>query len=109
MKKKNNNPARRAGEKNNLALILSEKNFLARTKIPSPPPPSEYQMDRALVRNSAFVLFVLYLEMKGHGSRVNLVKREALHTPVSFHFPIQRKKCSSILIFMLKRQITHKK
>ena len=32
-----NNPARRAGEKNNLATILSEKNFSARTKIPSPP------------------------------------------------------------------------
>ena len=41
-----NNPARRAGEKNNLAPILSEKNFSVRTKIPSPP--SEYQMDRAL-------------------------------------------------------------
>ena len=37
---KKNNPARRAGEKNNLALILSEKkNILARTKNPSPPPP----------------------------------------------------------------------
>ena len=34
-----NNPARRAGEKNNLAPILAEKNFSARTKIPSPPPP----------------------------------------------------------------------
>ena len=33
-----NNPARRAGEKNNLAPILSEKKFSARTKIPSPPP-----------------------------------------------------------------------
>ena len=43
MKKKN--PAQRAGEKNNLAPILSEKNILARTKNPSPPP--EYQMDRA--------------------------------------------------------------
>ena len=43
---KKNNPARRAGEKNNLAPILSEKNILARTKSPSPPP--EYQMDRAL-------------------------------------------------------------
>ena len=45
-----NNPARRAGEKNNLAPILSEKNFSARTKIPSPPPPPppEYQIDRAL-------------------------------------------------------------
>ena len=32
-----NNPARRAGEKNNLAPILSEKNILARTKNPSPP------------------------------------------------------------------------
>ena len=40
-----NNPARRAGEKNNLAPILSEKNFSARTKIPSPLP--EYQMDCA--------------------------------------------------------------
>ena len=35
---KKNNPARRAGEKNNLALILSEKNILPRTKNPSPPP-----------------------------------------------------------------------
>ena len=41
-----NNPARSAGEKNNLAPILSEKKFSARTKIPSPPPP-EYQMDPA--------------------------------------------------------------
>ena len=39
-------PDRRAGEKNNLAPILSEKNILARTKNPSPPPPPpEYQMD----------------------------------------------------------------
>ena len=36
---KKTNPARRAGEKNNLAPILSEKNILARTKNPSPPPP----------------------------------------------------------------------
>ena len=43
-----NNPARRAGEKNNLAPILSEKNILAQTKNPSPPPPPEYQMDRSL-------------------------------------------------------------
>ena len=40
------NPAQRAGEKNNLALILSEKNILARTKKPKAPP-HEYQMDRA--------------------------------------------------------------
>ena len=33
------NPARRAGEKNNLAPILFEQNFSARTKIPTPPPP----------------------------------------------------------------------
>ena len=46
---KKNNPARRAGEKNNFAPKLSEKKFLARKKIPSPPPPPpEYQMDRAL-------------------------------------------------------------
>ena len=32
-----NNPARRAGEKNNLAPILPEKNFPAQTKIPGPP------------------------------------------------------------------------
>ena len=36
---KKNNPARRAGEKNYLAPILTEKNILARTKNPSPPPP----------------------------------------------------------------------
>ena len=36
-----------AGEKNNLAPILSDKNIL--TKNPSPlPPPPEYQMDHAL-------------------------------------------------------------
>ena len=29
--------------------------------------------------------------------------------PVSFHFPMQRKKCTSILIFMLKGPITPKK
>ena len=39
-----------AGEKNNLAPILSGKNILAQTKNPSPPPPPphEYKMDRAL-------------------------------------------------------------
>ena len=37
MKKNNNNPAQRAGEKNNLAPILSE-NIFARTKKPKPPP-----------------------------------------------------------------------
>ena len=37
---------RYTGEKNNLALILYEKNILARTKNPTPTP--EYQMDRAL-------------------------------------------------------------
>ena len=41
---KKNNPVRRAGEKNNLAPILSEKNFPVQTQIPGPP---EYQMDRA--------------------------------------------------------------
>ena len=48
---KKNNPARRAGEKNNLAPILSEKNILAQTKNPSPPPlnikwtvPNKYQV-----------------------------------------------------------------
>ena len=47
--KKKNNPARKRAKKNNLAPKLSEKNFLARKKIPSPPPPPrEYQMDRAL-------------------------------------------------------------
>ena len=34
------------GEKKNLASILPEKKFSARTKIQSPLPP-EYQMDRA--------------------------------------------------------------
>ena len=34
---KKNNPARRAGEKKNLAPILSEKNFSAQPKIPSHP------------------------------------------------------------------------
>ena len=54
---KKNNPARRAGEKNNLAPILSEKKILARTKNPSPPPPpAEYQMDRALWRNPTLVI-----------------------------------------------------
>ena len=53
---KKNNPARRAGEKNNLAPILSEKNILALTKNPSPPPP-EYQMDRAL-RRYTIVVFI---------------------------------------------------
>ena len=43
------NPAWRAGEKNYLASISSEKKFLARTKNPSPPPSPEYQMDRALI------------------------------------------------------------
>ena len=42
-----NYPARRAGEKNKLAPILSEINFPAQTKVPGPPPPPEYQMDRA--------------------------------------------------------------
>ena len=39
------NPARRAGEKNNLASILSEKNTRPGPKFQAPPP--EYQMDRA--------------------------------------------------------------
>ena len=43
---KKNNPARRAGEKNNLAPILSEKIFWPGPKTQAPPPP-EYQMDRA--------------------------------------------------------------
>ena len=34
-----NNPARRAGEKNNLAPILSEKIFWPRPKTQAPPPP----------------------------------------------------------------------
>ena len=34
---KKKNPARRAVEKNNLAPILSDKKFSARTKNPSPP------------------------------------------------------------------------
>ena len=42
-----NNAARRAGEKNNLAPILSEKNSGPDINS-SPPPPPEYQMDRAL-------------------------------------------------------------
>ena len=41
-----NNPARRAGEKNYLAPILSEKISLPGPKTQAPPP--EYQMDRAL-------------------------------------------------------------
>ena len=46
---KKNNPAQRAGKKNNLALILSEKISWPgpKTQAPPPPPP-EYQMDRAL-------------------------------------------------------------
>ena len=42
---KKNNPARRAGDKNNLAPILSKKNRPG-PKVQAPPP--EYQMDRAL-------------------------------------------------------------
>ena len=64
--------------------------------------------------------FCLHWEMKGHRSHVNLVKHEALPKDlhairmiytvlVFFYFPMQTKKCTSILIFMLKRQITPKK
>ena len=54
--------------------------------------------------------FCLHLEMKGHWSHVNLVKRfsKIYMRPVSFHFPMQIKS-TSILIFMLERQITPKK
>ena len=38
-----------AGEKNNLAPILSEKKYLGPDQNSKPPPPPpEYQMDRAL-------------------------------------------------------------
>ena len=55
--------------------------------------------------------FCLHWEMKDHESRVNLVKRfSKIYTrPVSFLFPNANKKCTSILIFMLKRQIKPKK
>ena len=43
---KKNNPARRAGEKNNLAPILFEKKYFGPDQKPKPPPP-EYQIDRA--------------------------------------------------------------
>ena len=52
---KKNNPARRAGDKNNLAPIFSEKSILARTKKPNPPPPPEYRMDRALHQTELFM------------------------------------------------------
>ena len=55
----------------------------------------------------------LHWEMKGHWSRVNLVKRKALlkglHTTSFLSFPnANHKNWDSILIFMLKRQITPK-
>ena len=48
-------------------------------------------------------LFWLHWEMKGHCSRVNLVKRfSKIYTqPVSFSLPMQTKMCISILIFCL--------
>ena len=54
-----NNPAQRAGGKNNLASILSEKKFPAQTYFPAPLP--EYQMDRALNR---FMLKRLPIEIE---------------------------------------------
>ena len=53
-------------------------------------------------------LFCLHWEIKGHWSRVNLVKREALlkdlHTTSVLSFPnANEQKCTSILIFMPKR------
>ena len=52
--------------------------------------------------------------MKGHWSRVNLVKRFALlkdlHATSVLSFPNAKKKlCTSILLIMLKPQITPKK
>ena len=52
--------------------------------------------------------FRLHWEMKGHWSCVNLVKREALlkdlHVTSVLSFPnADEQKCTSILIFMLKR------
>ena len=49
--------------------------------------------------------------MKGHWSHANLVNlrfSKIYLWPVSFHFPMQTKKCTSILTFMLKWQITPK-
>ena len=43
---KKNNPTRRAGEKKNLAPILSEKKYLGPNQKPKAPP--EYQIDRVL-------------------------------------------------------------
>ena len=53
-------------------------------------------------------LSCLHLEMEGHWSCVNLVKRFT-HEPCPFISQCKTKKCSLILIFMLKRQITPKK
>ena len=55
--------------------------------------------------------FCLHWEMKEHGSCVNLGKRfsKIYMRSVSFHFSMQTKKCTSILIFILKQQIIHKK
>ena len=60
------------------------------------------------------ILFRLHCEMKGHWSRVNLVKHEALlkdlhATSVLSFSNANENKCTSILIFMLKRWKTPKK
>ena len=51
-------------------------------------------------------LFCLHREMKGHWSRVNLVKRDSLlkdlHANSVLSFPNANKKCTSILKFLLK-------
>ena len=57
--KKNNNPARRADEKNNFALILSEKNILAQTKIPSPPPPPPLNIKWTVPKNVDFMFIII--------------------------------------------------
>ena len=59
---KKNNPARRSGEKNHLAPILSENNSQPGPKTQAPP--SEYQMDRAL-RLTKVKLIPLY-QLQNH-------------------------------------------
>ena len=58
-----------------------------------------------------YTFFRLHWEMKGHWSLVNLAMRflKIYARQISFHFPMQQKKGTSILIFMLKRWKTPKK
>ena len=64
---------------------------------------------KALLINDGSTLFLFALGNESTPVTSKYCEVVKIYTrPVSFHFPMQTKKCTSILIFMLKRQITPK-